>query len=58
MNNPVIIALDFASKGEVIQFLQRFPNEKLFVKVGMELYYQEGPSIIQEIKEHGTSYFP
>ena len=57
MNNPVIIALDFASKGEVIQFLQRFPNEKLFVKVGMELYYQEGPSIIQEIKEHGHHIF-
>lgn len=57
MDQPVIIALDFASKGEVIQFLQRFPNEKLFVKVGMELYYQEGPSIIHEIKEKGHHIF-
>ena len=57
MNNPVIIALDFASKDEVIQFLQRFPNEKLFVKVGMELFYQEGPSIIHEIKEKGHHIF-
>ena len=57
MNNPVIIALDFASKDEVTQFLQRFPNEKLFVKVGMELYYQEGPSIIHEIKEIGHHIF-
>lgn len=57
MDQPVIIALDFASKGEVNQFLQRFPNEKLFVKVGMELYYQEGPSIIHEIKEKGHHIF-
>jgi orotidine-5'-phosphate decarboxylase len=57
MNHPVIIALDFASKDEVTHFLQRFPNEKLFVKVGMELYYQEGPSIIDEIKEMGHHIF-
>ncbi|HVI20618.1 MAG TPA: orotidine-5'-phosphate decarboxylase [Bacillus sp. (in: firmicutes)] len=57
MNHPVIIALDFASKDEVTHFLQRFPNEKLFVKVGMELYYQEGPSIIHEIKEMGHHIF-
>ena len=43
MNHPVIIALDFASKDEVTDFLQHFTNEKLFVKVGMELFYQEGP---------------
>ena len=57
MNHPVIIALDFASKDEVTHFLQRFPNEKLFVKVGMELYYQERPSIIHEIKEMGHHIF-
>ena len=57
MNHPVIIALDFASKNEVTHFLQRFPSEKLFVKVGMELYYQEGPSIIHEIKEKGHHIF-
>jgi len=57
LNHPVIIALDFASKDEVTHFLQRFPNDKLFVKVGMELYYQEGPSIIHEIKEMGHHIF-
>ncbi|MDF1506648.1 orotidine-5'-phosphate decarboxylase [Robertmurraya sp. DFI.2.37] len=51
MNNPLIIALDFPNKNEVLQFLNPFQDEKLFVKVGMELFYQEGPQIIQEIKE-------
>jgi len=57
MDNPIIIALDFASKDEVLKFLHRFKGEKLFVKVGMELYYQEGPSIIHEIKEKGHQIF-
>jgi orotidine-5'-phosphate decarboxylase len=57
MNSPVIIALDFPSKKEVSQFLNQFNQEKLFVKVGMELYYQEGPSIIHEIKEKGHHIF-
>ncbi|WP_075980986.1 orotidine-5'-phosphate decarboxylase [Bacillus massilinigeriensis] len=51
MTAPLIIALDFPNKNEVFQFLNKLPNEKLFVKVGMELFYQEGPSIIQELKE-------
>lgn len=56
MNTNPIIALDVSSKVEVIEFLEQF-NEKLFVKVGMELYYQEGPAIIQTIKEMGHDIF-
>ncbi|UII57351.1 orotidine-5'-phosphate decarboxylase [Cytobacillus spongiae] len=51
MKNSLIIALDFSNKQEVHQFLSHFHEEKLFVKVGMELFYQEGPSIIKELKE-------
>ncbi|KAA9025933.1 orotidine-5'-phosphate decarboxylase [Niallia endozanthoxylica] len=57
MGKPVIIALDFASKDEVLTFLNRFSNEQLFVKVGMELFYQEGPAIIHDIKERGHQIF-
>lgn len=56
MNTNPIIALDLSSKVEVIEFLEEF-NEKLFVKVGMELYYQEGPAIIETIKEMGHDIF-
>lgn len=53
-----IIALDFASKVEVQSFLEQFPaHEKLYVKVGMELYYAEGPSIISYLKDCGHSIF-
>lgn len=56
--NRPIIALDFASKGEVQSFLEQFPaHEKLYVKVGMELYYAEGPSIISYLKDCGHSIF-
>ncbi|WP_042348992.1 orotidine-5'-phosphate decarboxylase [Bacillus massiliigorillae] len=57
MNKSLIIALDFSTLEEVKQFLDGFPNEKLFVKVGMELFYQAGPSIIQEIKARGHKIF-
>lgn len=57
MKTPIIIALDFASKAEVSTFLNRFSNEQLFVKVGMELFYQEGPAIIHDIKEKGHQIF-
>ncbi len=57
MEKPIIIALDFASKDEVSTFLNRFSNEQLFVKVGMELFYQEGPAIIHDIKERGHQIF-
>ncbi|ALN76220.1 orotidine-5'-phosphate decarboxylase [Staphylococcus agnetis] len=56
MKNTPIIALDFASHTEVIQFLKQF-NEPLFVKVGMELFYQTGPSLIKDIKQLGHDIF-
>lgn len=57
MEYPVIIALDFPSKQETADFLMQFPNEPLFVKVGMELFYQEGSDIINLLKEKGHSIF-
>lgn len=53
----VIIACDFASKEETLQFLDRFREEKPFVKIGMELFYAEGPSIVKEIKARGHKIF-
>ncbi|HEL1761570.1 TPA: orotidine-5'-phosphate decarboxylase [Streptococcus suis] len=56
--NRPIIALDFAGREEVEAFLNEFPaQEKLYVKVGMELYYAEGPSIISYLKDCGHSIF-
>ena len=57
MNSKVIIALDFSSFKEVEDFLNLFGEEKLFVKVGMELYYQEGPRIVEYIKSLGHDIF-
>lgn len=57
MRNSLIIALDFPNKTEVFHFLERFNGEKLFVKVGMELFYQEGPNIVRELKEEGHQVF-
>lgn len=56
--NRPIIALDFAGREEVEAFLNEFPaQEKLYVKVGLELYYAEGPSIISYLKDCGHSIF-
>ncbi|WOD62132.1 orotidine-5'-phosphate decarboxylase [Niallia taxi] len=57
MRNSLIIALDFPNKTEVFNFLDRFNGEKLFLKVGMELFYQEGPNIVRELKEEGHQVF-
>jgi orotidine-5'-phosphate decarboxylase len=57
MNNSLIIALDFASADETGQFLKPFKGQELFVKVGMELFYQEGPSIIHMLKDSGHRIF-
>ncbi|MEW9050409.1 MAG: orotidine-5'-phosphate decarboxylase [Neobacillus sp.] len=57
MNNSLIIALDFASADEAGQFLKPFKGQELFVKVGMELFYQEGPSIIHMLKDSGHRIF-
>lgn len=58
MNQRPIIALDFSTWQEVEQFLQLFPeDEKLFVKIGMELFYQEGPIIVRWLKDAGHEVF-
>lgn len=58
MKKDVIIALDFSSKKEALEFLDLFPeNEKPYVKIGMELFYAEGPEIIKEIKSRGNKIF-
>ncbi len=57
MAKDVIIACDFDSKEKVFAFLDLFTEEKPFVKIGMELYYAEGPSIVKEIKARGHKIF-
>jgi len=57
MNKSLIIALDFPNAEQTLSFLEGFGDEKLFVKVGMELFYQEGPSIIRKIKSLGHCIF-
>ena len=57
MGKDVIIACDFASKADTLAFLDRFQEEKPFVKIGMELFYAEGPDIVREIKARGHKIF-
>ena len=57
MGKDVIIALDFDSKAKTMAFLDQFTEEKPFVKIGMELYYAEGPEIVREIKARGHKIF-
>lgn len=57
MGNSLIIALDFPNLEETKQFLQPFGSEKLYVKVGMELYYQNSSAIISYLKEQGHEVF-
>ena len=57
MGKDVIIACDFASKAAVLEFLDKFVDVKPYVKIGMELYYAEGPAIVKEIKERGHKIF-
>ena len=57
MGKDVIIACDFNSKDEVIRFLSNFKEEKPFVKIGMELFYAEGPEIVRAIKKMGHKIF-
>ena len=57
MSKDVIIALDFDSKEKTLAFLDRFTGEKPFVKIGMELFYAEGPAIVREIKARGHKIF-
>lgn len=57
MKKSLIVALDFPSKVEVIDFLAKFKKEELYVKVGMELFYQEGPEIIKLLQDQGHNIF-
>ena len=57
MGKDVIIACDFASKKALFDFLDLFKEEKPVLKVGMELFYAEGPEIVREIKKRGHKIF-
>lgn len=58
MKNDVIIALDFPTREETLTFLDQFPDsEKPFVKIGMELFYAEGPQIVRDLKACGHKIF-
>ena len=57
MGKDVIVACDFASKAQTLEFLDRFTGRKPFVKIGMELFYAEGPDIVREIKARGHKIF-
>ena len=57
MAKDVIVACDFPSAEDCFRFLDRFSQEKPFVKIGMELYYAEGPNIVREIKQRGHKIF-
>ena len=57
MGKDVIVACDFSSKEQVFSFLDKFTEEKPFVKIGMELYYAEGPEIVRQIKARGHKIF-
>ena len=57
MGKDVIIALDFKDKETTLQFLDKFKEKKPFVKIGMELFYSEGPEIVKQIKERGHKIF-
>ena len=57
MGKDVIVACDFSSAQQVFNFLDRFTDKKPFVKIGMELFYAEGPQIVREIKARGHKIF-
>ncbi len=57
MGKDVIIACDFSSANDVFAFLDKFTGRKPFVKIGMELFYAEGPEIVREIKKRGHKIF-
>ena len=57
MGKDVIIACDFASKEATLKFLDKFTDVKPFVKIGMELFYAEGPQIVRDIKARGHKIF-
>ena len=57
MGRDVIIACDFPSAEKTLSFLDRFTGRKPFIKIGMELFYAEGPAVVRAIKERGHRIF-
>jgi len=57
MGKDVIIACDFSSKEDVFTFLDKFTEDSLYLKIGMELFYAAGPDIVREIKARGHKIF-
>lgn len=57
MPRDLIVACDFSSREETLEFLDRFKEKKPFVKIGMELYYAEGPQIVRDLKSRGHRIF-
>ena len=57
MNKDVIIACDFNSEEQLFSFLDKFKEEKPYLKVGMELYYKEGAPMVRELKAKGFKIF-
>ena len=57
MGKDVIVALDFDGREKTLAFLDQFTEEKPFVKIGMELFYAEGPSVVREIRARGHKIF-
>lgn len=57
MGRDVIVACDFAGREETMEFLEKFTEEKPFVKIGMELFYAAGPDIVRELKKRGHKVF-
>lgn len=57
MGKDVIIACDFSSKAACLEFLDKFTGKKPFVKIGMELFYAEGPQMVRELKARGHKIF-
>ncbi len=57
MSKDLIVACDFPTAAETLAFLDRFPGEKPFVKIGMELFYAEGPAVVRAIRARGHRIF-
>ncbi len=57
MGKDVIIACDFSGRRQVLDFLDRLDGRKPYLKIGMELFYAEGPGIVRELKDRGHSIF-
>jgi orotidine-5'-phosphate decarboxylase len=57
MSKDVIIACDFSSKKALMNFIEKFEKERPFLKIGMDLYYSEGPQIVRELKDRGHKIF-